>query len=376
MDDGRDRHARHVRGLVAAGDVLARPGLSAGSRLRRLCDIAHAALGAHRTAVAVTDDRGAFHIDHLVGPPLTEAEEVLALSRLGDPATVERLTRREAIVVDGDDRLPGRGALAVCPMALDGDLWGCLCVEGDPARDQRVDDLTVDTLRGLANMAAHVVLAEKLRIDRAEILSRELLTEQRNRRRLANRLHDGPQQILVSLRMRLQLLQRDVSDQLAQEVGVLADHVESARDELRGLILDLDTMTGHAVLSNALRSLLETNAAMAGWQTSFDADDGVDDVNEEAQITIERVVQEALANARQHAEASTVRLRITTVDGLVTVLISDDGVGVPSHVSTASTGHGGIRAMHERIWLVGGTLHIESGADTGTRVVITAPRHA
>ncbi|HSP01863.1 MAG TPA: ATP-binding protein [Acidimicrobiales bacterium] len=376
MDDGRDRHARHVRGLVAAGDVLARPGLSAGSRLRRLCDIAHAALGAHRTAVVVTDDRGAFHIDHLVGAPLTEAEEMFGLARLGDHETVERLTRREAIVVDEGAQLPGRGALVVCPMALDGDLWGCLCVEGAPDGRQHVDDLTVDTLRGLANMAAHVVLAEQLRIDRAEILSRELLTEQRNRRRLANRLHDGPQQILVSLRMRLQMLQRDVSDELEREVGLLADHVESARDELRGLILDLDTMTGHAMLSNALRSLLETNSAMAGWQTSFHAEEGVDDVNEEAQITIERVVQEALANARQHAEASSVQLRITTSGDMVTVAVIDDGVGIPSHVSTASTGSGGIRAMHERIWLVGGTLHIESDAGTGTRVVITAPRHA
>jgi signal transduction histidine kinase len=376
MDDGRDRHARHVRGLVAAGDVLARPGLSARSRLRRLCDVAHAALGSHRTAVAVTDDRGAFHVHHHVGPPLPETEEAFGLSWLRDPEMVERLTRREVIVVHDGIQPAGRGPLAVSPMALDGDLWGCLCVEGDPARGQTVDDLSVDTLRGLANMAAHVVLAEQLRVDRAEILSRELLTEQRNRRRLANRLHDGPQQILVSLRMRLELLQRDVPDHLAPEVGVLAEHVESARDELRGLILDLDTMTGHAVLSNALRSLLETNAAMAGWQTSFHADEGVDEVNEEAQITVERVVQEALANARQHAEASTVQLRITAADGMVTVVIADDGVGVPSHVSTASTGHGGIRAMHERIWLVGGTLHIESDAATGTRVVITAPRHA
>ncbi|MCO8127688.1 ATP-binding protein [Acidimicrobiia bacterium EGI L10123] len=376
MDDGRDRHARHVRGLVAAGDVLARPGLSARSRLRRLCDIAHAALDGHRTAVVVTDERGAFRIDHHVGPPLADDDEVFDLARLHAPGVAERLTRREAIVVGGGTQPQGRGVLALSPMTLDGELWGCLCVEGVPDGGQAVDDLTLDTLRGLANMAAHVVLAERLRIDRAEILSRELLTEQRNRRRLSNRLHDGPQQILVSLRMRLQMLQSDAPDELAAELGVLADHVSAARDELRALILDLDTMTGHAVLSNALRSLLETNSTMAAWQSSFHADDGVDDVNEEAQLTIERVVQEALANARQHAEASTVEVRLTRADGLVTVVVADDGVGLPANVSTTGTGHGGIRAMHERIWLVGGTLHIESDPGRGTRVVITAPRHA
>lgn len=376
MDAGRDRHARHVRGLVAASDVLARPGLSAGTRLRRLCDVVQDALDGHRTALAVALDGGTFRIEHLVGAPLPEADAAAGLALLAGPEVIGALTRRQTIVAADDRQPPGRGPIVVSPMTLDGDLWGCLCVQGDPAGSQKVDELTVDTLSGLANMAAHVVLAEHLRSDRAEILTRELLTEQRNRRRLSNRLHDGPQQVLVSLRMRLQLLQRDASEDLAAELRLLADYVEVARDDLRSLILDLDTMTGHRVLSNALRSLLETNASVASWRTSFHADEGVDDVNEEAQITVERVVQEALANARQHAEATSVDVRMIRADGLITVVITDDGVGIPAHVATSSTGHGGIRAMHERIWLVGGTLHIDSGPGRGTRVVVTAPRHA
>jgi signal transduction histidine kinase len=376
MDAGHARHARHVRALVAASDVLARPGLSARTRLRRLCDGAHAALDGHRAALVVADERGELRLYHQVGAPIAEDEAELGLGLLAAPDIVERLTQRRAVLATGGTQPPGRGPIVVHPMTLDGDLWGWLCVEGHPDGSQRVDDLTVHTLAGLANMAAHVVLAERLRTDRAEILSRELLTEQRNRRRLSNRLHDGPQQVLVSLRMRLQMLQRDASEELGAELRVLADYVETARDDLRSLILDLDTMTGHTVLSNALRSLLETNAAMASWQTSFHADEGVDEVNEEAQITVERVVQEALANARQHAEATSVDLQVHQCDGMVTVIVTDDGVGVPPHVPTSSTGHGGIRAMHERIWLVGGTLHIDSRLGQGTRVVVTAPRHA
>lgn len=376
MDDGRDRHARHVRGLVAASDVLARPGMSAGARLRRLCDVVHAALEGCRTALVVAEDGGTFRVEHEVGAPLSEEDTALGLAMLARPGVVERLTRRETIVAAGGAQPRGRGPLVLSPMTLDGDLWGCLCVEGHADGSQRADELTVDTLSGLANMAAHVALAERLRTDRAEILTRELLTEQRNRRRLSNRLHDGPQQILVSLRMRLQLLERDASDELSAELRKLAAQVEVGRDDLRSLILDLDTMTGHTVLSNALRSLLETNAALASWRTSFHAEAGVDEVNEEAQLTVERVVQEALANARQHAEATLVEMRVSRSGGMLTVVIADDGIGIPPQVPTSSTGHGGIRAMHERIWMVGGTLHIESGADRGTRIVIAAPRHA
>lgn len=376
MDDGRDRHARHVRGLVAASDVLARPGLSAGGRLRRLCDITLEALSGNRVAIVVAADDGEFHVQHRSGPPLDPDDPDLEALALTESDVLEQLARGQSVVRHEQERPPGRGVLVLAPMVLDGDLWGCVSVEGFPDGTQRPDDLTMDTLTGLANMAAHLLLAERLRTDRAEVLSRDLLTEQRNRRRIANRLHDGPQQVLVSLRMRLQLLERDIPEELRDELHRLGEQVEAAREDLRALILDLDTMTGHTVLTNALRSLLETNAAVAAWETTFEAEEGVDDVSEETQLTVERVVQEALANARQHAEASVVALRVRRDDRTLTVTVTDDGVGIPLGVPTTSTGHGGIRAMHERIWLVGGTLHIDSRAGQGTRVVVTAPRHA
>ncbi len=374
MDLGPDRHARHVDGLVTASAVLAQPGLSAGGRLRRLCEIALAALGGHRGAIFVAVDGGGFVVHHRVGAAPDDVDVEPAV--LADPAVLERLARRQVIVVPAADLPSGRGLAVVGPMVLEGDLWGCVWVEASPAGTGHPDSLTIATLSGLANMAGHLLLAERLRTDRAEVLSRDLLTEQRNRRRIANRLHDGPQQILVSLRMRLQLLERDAPDQLIPELRRLGEQVEAGREDLRALILDLDTMTGHTVLTNALRSLLETNAAVASWETTFEADEGVDDVNEETQLTVERVVQEALANARQHAQATTVSLQVRSDDGMITVVVADDGSGIPAGVPTTSTGHGGIRAMHERIWLVGGTLHIDSRLGQGTRIVVTAPRHA
>lgn len=376
MEDGRDRHARHVHGLVAASEVLARPGLSARGRLRRLAEIAGAAIAGHRTALFVAEEGGGFRAQHRIGPALAPRAERDELTLLSDPSVLEQLARRQVVVLTDDDRAPGRCILVLAPMILEGDLWGCLSAEGRPDGVQRADDLTRDTLSGLANMGSHILLAERLRTDRAEVLSRELLTEQRNRRRLSGRLHDGPQQILVSLRMRLQMLERDVSDDVADELHRLAGYVEAARNDLRALILDLDTLTGHAVLSNALRSLLETNAALASWRTSYETDDDVDDVNEETQLTVERVVQEALANARQHAGASMVSLQVHCDENMITIVVTDDGTGIPAHVPTTSTGNSGIRAMHERIWLVGGTLHIDSGPGRGTRIVVTAPRFA
>ena len=70
MDDGRERHARHVRGLVAGSEVLARPGLSASGRLRRLTEVADAAISGHRSALFVSEQGGGFRAQHRVGSAL------------------------------------------------------------------------------------------------------------------------------------------------------------------------------------------------------------------------------------------------------------------------------------------------------------------
>src|SRR3546814_12088478 len=118
-------------------------------------------------------------------PDAEEAEQVL----LRDGAVLERLVRREVVVLSGADRPPGRGELALAPMTLEGDLLGCICVEGDPAGVRQVDDLTADTLAGLANMPAHVLIAARLRPDVAGVLARELLQEEPPPRRHPNRPH-------------------------------------------------------------------------------------------------------------------------------------------------------------------------------------------
>jgi DNA-binding NarL/FixJ family response regulator len=83
-----------------------------------------------------------------------------------------------------------------------------------------------------------------------------------------------------------------------------------------------------------------------------------------------RILGEALTNARRHADASSVRVRVTGDARSLTATVEDDGRGTPH--APAGGGHG-IAGMRERAALLGGALTITSSPDEGTRVQIRAP---
>ena len=85
-----------------------------------------------------------------------------------------------------------------------------------------------------------------------------------------------------------------------------------------------------------------------------------------------RILREGLVNARKHARADLVRLRLEVRESEVVAVLSDDGVGTDSLESAA--GHLGVASMHARATSEGGELQIESSPGNGTTVRLTLPR--
>jgi signal transduction histidine kinase len=94
----------------------------------------------------------------------------------------------------------------------------------------------------------------------------------------------------------------------------------------------------------------------------------------ELRVSLYRVVQEAVANARKHAGARHVSVRVRTAGDGVTVLVSDDGAGFDTGgVETPVPGHLGLATMIERAELIGGWCRVSSAADSGTTVECWLP---
>jgi signal transduction histidine kinase len=84
-------------------------------------------------------------------------------------------------------------------------------------------------------------------------------------------------------------------------------------------------------------------------------------------------VQEALVNVRKHARASTVTVRLETRDEGTSVIVEDDGVGIPPGHATSDPGHLGLRGMTERAMLMGGWLEVGPRPGGGTFVELWLP---
>ena len=131
--------------------------------------------------------------------------------------------------------------------------------------------------------------------------------------------------------------------------------------------------------------LLGLVASISWYGKRFSMRTGLDVIVEGAEIhprpasdienNIFRIVQEVLTNIGKHAQAGSVRIRIAVIDGMVRLVITDDGIGFdPSRVPKAEERGGwGLMTMTERTEAIGGRILIESEIGQGTRVTVEVP---
>ena len=211
----------------------------------------------------------------------------------------------------------------------------------------------------------------------AEGLQRSLEAAERERSRWARELHDQTLQDLAGLKVMLagarRTESREEADAILQQV---VDNVQFAVDQLRGLVIELRPASLDELgVAPALQNLVDRMAATTGLEIEttldFDFDQGRSDARLAPQLenTIYRLVQEALSNVAKHADAH--RVAVEAADaGVVTIKVSDDGVGFAVGGETAGFG---LMGMRERVSLLDGTLEISSEPGRGTTVTVCLP---
>ena len=185
------------------------------------------------------------------------------------------------------------------------------------------------------------------------------------RRRLERDLHDGAQQRLVSLGLRLRRLQRT----LPREAQVLSPAFDAIVEEVGSAIADLRQIAAGvrpARLDEGLAAALDDLARSSPVQVEVSAPIGRVAASVEAAAYF--VVCEALTNAVKHASASRVAIRARRDNGNLRVAVSDDGIGG----ATIRRGSG-LAGLIDRVAAHGGSLEIASPAGGGTHIEIEIP---
>lgn len=230
--------------------------------------------------------------------------------------------------------------------------------------------LTVMAL-GLAWQAwrRHREAARLLRHNRE--LARQLIAvQERERLALARELHDELAQHCAAIRLEAAVAARCMALAPAQEAARrAAASAQSLQDGVRRLLRQLRPADLDALgLAAALRVL----CAQRPWPVcrfSVSGDEAAS-FGDDRDMAIYRIAQEALSNARRHAHATAVEVRLIIAPGCVRLSVQDDGLGFDAGLHTAGLG---LLGAHERAAALGGCLHVHSSPAAGTRVELSLP---
>jgi signal transduction histidine kinase len=190
------------------------------------------------------------------------------------------------------------------------------------------------------------------------------------RRRIERDLHDGAQQRLVALQIKLALLREQLEAEApasAASVRRLEGEAEAATAELRALAHGIHPP---ALAEGGLRDALAAAVAGSPLPATLRAD-GVGRCDPQVERAIYFTCTEALQNAAKHARGATrVEVALASADGRLRFEVRDDGAGFGAVEAARGAGLANLR---ERLAAVGGELRIASAPGAGTRVAGSVP---
>jgi signal transduction histidine kinase len=266
------------------------------------------------------------------------------------------------------------GADRVVPVRHHGELLGALAVRmpaAEPLKPQTVK--LIEDLAGHAGLILrNVRLTEELKAKLVELrASRQRLVsaQDEERRRLERNIHDGAQQQLVALAVKLNLVEtftekdpgkaREMASQVKSE---LQQALDDLRDLARGIYPPL-------LQDKGLAAALEAQARKAAVPVTIEPN-GVGRYPQEAEAAAYFCVLEALQNAAKYSDASSVTVRLGQEDGNLVFEVSDDGRGFDPATTPPGSG---LQNMRDRLEALGGSVDLSSAPGEGTIVTGRIP---
>jgi signal transduction histidine kinase len=215
-----------------------------------------------------------------------------------------------------------------------------------------------------------------------QLLIETVNVQERERQRIAQDMHDGTNQLLIgamlelkSARDRLTTGHLTRADESLQTVKDVLRRVEA---EIKRIVYDLRPPTLDALgLAPAIRRYAERFEQYAGLPCAVQVLGQPARLPASVEISVYRLMQEALQNVSAHAEAQQAEVIITFAPQILKIVITDDGRGFDlATVQQRNNGSFGLLSMAERAESLGGRLSIQTQTEQGTRVELVVPIQA
>jgi PAS domain S-box-containing protein len=246
------------------------------------------------------------------------------------------------------------------PIVVDGTIWGAMVAAWPQAHEITLE--TMERLSQITELVAAAIANAETRSALVESRARILAAGDESRRRIEHDLHDGAQQRLVTLVLKVRS-----REDIPPELTDLFNDVVSGLVEVLNDIRELSHGIHPAALQRAgLGSALKTLARRAPLPVDIAVRLSARP-SARVEIAVYFVVAEALTNVAKHAQASRAVVEVEESEGVIRVSVSDDGVGgaVPSRGS-------GLLGLQDRLEALGGTMTVTSPA-SGTTLFVEIP---
>jgi signal transduction histidine kinase len=301
-------------------------------------------------------------------------------------ALAQALATAEPVVLDHPTEDPELGRLIslqgcaqaiVVPLRAGFESFGAV-IFGSSQPQIYNEDLQ-NLLVAICNQAIVALQNAQLYQDLREEKERIVAVEEDARKKLARGLHDGPTQSIASIAMRVNYVQSLIESnydahQISEELRRVEDLARQTTRQIRHMLftlrpLVLETQGLKAALEQYIRRLGDTDAIVIHLQVDPGAEDAL---SREVKGIVFYIVEEAIGNARKHARADQVWVRLKLQDQNTFIAeVEDDGEGFDVdevQMNYDQRGSLGLINMHERAELAGGELEISSALGRGTQV--------
>lgn len=256
----------------------------------------------------------------------------------------------------------GYRSTAAAPIVVTGALWGAVAIgSGDP--------LPVDTehrLGAFCELVSLAVASAQAREDLIASRARLVMVGDEQRRRLERNLHDGAQQSLVSVALKLRLARARTMNDPTAAMLLLDDamrELDTGLEELREIARGLHpAILSERGLGPALEAL--TQRLLLPVRVDIPAER----LPEQSEATAYYIVSEALTNVAKHADAASANVVVRREGALLHCEVSDDGRGGADPLAGT-----GILGLRDRAEAAGGTLSVVSPPGRGTVIAAAVP---
>jgi signal transduction histidine kinase len=259
---------------------------------------------------------------------------------------------------------------AAFPVLHRDEVLGALTIRKPPSEPLTDSEqkLVADVAQQAGLVLGNVRLIEELRASRQRLVT----AQDEERRRLERDIHDGAQQQLVAMSVKLRLARNlaakdpaKASEMLEQLQTENQETLETLRDLARGIYPPL-------LADQGIASALDAQGRKAAIPVEVLAD-GTGRYPQEVEAAAYFCCLEAMQNVAKYAEASRIRIRVWSENGALAFSVEDDGRGFDRGSTQSGSG---LRNMGDRIDALGGTLEIESSPGEGTTVTGRIPAQA